>query len=300
MSLDRAAAAFLEDAARKSPTPSSETSIGDLRRSVEALIPLGFEREEVAAVKDWAVDGVPIRSYTPHGRSLGHVVYAHGGSFTRCNLATHDSLCRRFANRSMCTVVAVDFSLAPEATYPRQLDEIATVIAGVARMAPGEKLFLAGESSGGCLAAATALRMRDHGDVVLSGLVLLLPVLDRDSGTPSRHTLDTGYMLTGEQLHWMFEQYAPNAAGDDPLVFPYRARDLSGLPPTIVVTAEFDPLRDEGHVFAERIRHAGGQAEDVCIPGIIHHAVLVPKKIPTGSRVVDDACSLLRAIASSR
>ncbi|RZI88394.1 MAG: alpha/beta hydrolase, partial [Microbacterium sp.] len=253
MPLDHTAAAFIEKAASKPSKPLSETSVAEMRESVEALIPLGFEREDVHAVHDWAVDGVAVRSYMPGAHTLGNVVYLHGGSFTRCGLHTHDTLCRRFANRSGCTVMAVDFSLAPEATYPRQLDEIAGVLAAVARSAPGDKLFLAGESSGGCLAAAMTLRMHDRSDVGLDGLVLLLPVLDRDSGTPSRRTLDTGYMLSGEQMDWMFEQYAPDAASDDPLVFPFRAPDLQRFPPTIVVTAEFDPLRDEG-VVARRVR----------------------------------------------
>lgn len=298
MPLDQAAAAFIENAARKPSKALSETSVAEMRESVEALIPLGFEREDVHAVEDWSADGIAVRSYVPGAQPLGNVVYLHGGSFTRCGLHTHDTLCRRFANRSGCAVVAVDFSLAPEATYPRQLDEIAAVIEAVARSAPREKLFLAGESSGGCLAAATALRMRDRSGTGVDGVVLLLPVLDRDSGTPSRHTLDKGYGLSGEQMDWMFEQYAPYAEDDDPLVFPFRAPDLHGFPPTIVVTAEFDPLRDEGRAFAQRIREAGGQAEDKCVPGIIHHAPLVPKQIPAGARVIDDAGELLRKLAA--
>ncbi|WP_345382122.1 alpha/beta hydrolase [Pseudonocardia yuanmonensis] len=290
MPLDQAVAAFIENATSKPAKPLSETSVAEMREGVEALIPLGFEREEVRAVEDGVVAGVPVRTYTPSVEPLATVVYVHGGSFTRCGLHTHDTLCRRFANRSGCTVVAVDFSLAPEATYPRQLDEIGAVLDGVAG---SSKVVLAGESSGGCLVAATALRDRS-----LSALVLMLPVLDRDSKTESRHTLDKDYLLTGEQMEWMFAQYAPDAKDDDPLVFPFRATDLSGFPPTVVVTAEFDPLRDEGHAFAERIRAAGGTAEDMCIPGIIHHAPLVPKKIPAGSRVIDDACDLLRTLVS--
>jgi acetyl esterase len=298
MPLDRAAAAFIENASSKPAKPLSETSVDEMRESVKALIPLGFECEEVRSVRDFQIEGVAVRSYAPDGGRPGIVVYLHGGSFTRCGLDTHDTLCRRFANRSGHTVVAVDYSLAPESTYPCQLDEVRRVLAHVAREAPEDKVFLAGESSGACLAAATALQMRDDGDDTLDGLVLLLPVLDRDSGTCSRRALDKGYMLTGEQLEWMFDQYAPEVEGDDPMVFPYRAKSLAGLPSAIVVTAEFDPLRDEGHAFAQRIRQAGGHASDICIPGIIHHAVLVPKKIPAGARVIDDACRMLRALTT--
>jgi acetyl esterase len=296
MPLDQAAEAFIETATSKPSKPLSATSVVEMRESVEVWIPLGFDREDVHFVEDGAVEGVTVRSYMPSAQPPATVIYLHGGSFTRCGLRTHDTLLRRFANRSGCTVVAVDYSLAPEAIYPRQLDEIDAIVGSV--LGPGGKLFLAGDSSGGCLAAATALRLRDRGEIDLSGVVLMLPVLDRDSGTESRHTLDKGYLLSGEQLDWMFDQYAPNAAVDDPLVFPFRATDLRGFPPTIVVTAEFDPLRDEGHAFAERIRAAGGHAEDVCVPGIIHHAPLVPKQIPAGARVIDDAADLLRKLAA--
>lgn len=296
MPLDPAARAFIESASSKPAKPLSETSVVEMRESVEALIPLGFEREDVRSVEDGTVEGVVVRRYLPSARPPATVVYLHGGSFTRCGLHTHDTLLRRFANRSGCTVVAVDFSLAPEAIYPRQLEEIDAVVGAVLR--PGGRVFLAGESSGGCLAAATALRLRDRGENELSGVVLMLPVLDRDSGTESRHALDKDYLLSGEQLDWMFDQYAPDATVDDPLVFPFRATDLRGFPPTIVVTAEFDPLRDEGHAFAERVRAAGGHAEEVCVPGVIHHAPLVPKRIPAGARVVDDAADLLRGLAA--
>jgi acetyl esterase/lipase len=297
MPLDDAAKAFIEAARSKPSKPLAETSIDEMRAGVEALIPFGFEHEDVHEVTDWEVNGVGVRSYAPSERSLGNIVYAHGGSFTRCSLDTHDTLFRRLANGSGYTIVAVDFSLAPEATYPRQLDEVAAVLVALAASAPGEKLIVAGESSGGCLAAATALRMRDQRGVRIDGLLLLLPVLDKDSRTTSRHTLDSDYMLTDEQMDWMFTQYAPDASSEDPYVFPFRATNLRDMPPTIVVTAEYDPLRDEGRIFAERIREAGGHAEYHCVPGIIHHAVLVPKKIPGGAHVIDDAGDLLRALA---
>ncbi|HWD01949.1 MAG TPA: alpha/beta hydrolase [Amycolatopsis sp.] len=170
MPLDRATAAFIENFARRPSKPLSETSVAEMREAVEALIPLGFEREDVHAIDNWAVDGVAVRSYLPSAQPLANVVYVHGGSFTRCGLHTHDTLCRRFANRSGCTVVAVDYSLAPEETYPRQLDEVARVLEVVARADPGRKLFVAGESSGGCLAAATALR---DNPIRLDGVVRL-------------------------------------------------------------------------------------------------------------------------------
>ncbi|WP_409329421.1 alpha/beta hydrolase [Trujillonella humicola] len=304
MALDQHAQEFLDAASRGPSTPLAETSVADLRAAIDALIPVGFEREDVWAVEEQQIAGVPARRYVPEPAVPATVVYLHGGSFVRCGLHTHDTLCRRLANRSGCAVVAVDFSLAPEATYPRQLDEIGSVVEALVRGgatggvgAPG-RVMVAGESSGGNLAAATALRLRDAGGPALAGLVLLVPVLDRDSGTTSRRELAQDYGLSDEQLRWMFDQYAPGAADDDPLVHPFRARDLGGLPPTAVVTAEFDPLRDEGEAFAGRIRAAGARAEYTCIPGTIHHAPLVPRRIPAGAAVVDTAAAFLRTFAA--
>jgi acetyl esterase/lipase len=299
MPLDPDNAAFLEAAARKPAKPLSETSVAEMRAGVEALIPLGFDREDVASTRDDTVDGVLVRTYRPVEEIGVTVLWLHGGSFTRCGLHTHDTLLRRFANRSGCEVVAPDYTLAPEARYPRQLDEAGAVARWLARRDPDKRRYLAGESSGGCLAAASALRERDRGELVLDGLLLVLPVLDRDSRTTSRRELAADYMLTDEQMHWMFDQYAPDAAADDAYAQPFRATDLSGLPHTMVVTAEYDPLRDEGEAFATRVRDAGGSAEDLRIPGITHHAVLVPQAIPAGADVIDRAAALVRAHATT-
>ena len=298
MPLNPDAKDFLQTVARAPSKPLAETSVAEMREAVDALVPFGFEREEVAGVQDMVVGGVRVRRYVPDAESLGTLVYVHGGSFMRCGLDTHDTLCRRLANRSGCTTLAVDFTLAPEATYPEQLDEIGGVIEALIREDPTGKIFLGGESSGGCIAAATALRLRDNGRTTLGGLVLLLPLLDRDSGTASRHDLINGYGLSNDQMQWMFHLYAPRASDSDYLVYPFRAPDLSGMPPTIVVTAEFDPLRDEGKAFADRVEAAGAHVDYECIPGVIHHAVLVPKKIPAGSSVIDTAATFLRKLAS--
>ncbi|MGE4425395.1 MAG: alpha/beta hydrolase [Solirubrobacteraceae bacterium] len=293
MGLDPDNATFLEAARAKPQPPLAETSISDMRSAVEALIPLGFEREDVEEVQDHVVDGTPVRVYRAGPDGAPAVVWLHGGSFTRCGLHTHDTLLRRFANQAGCTVVAVDYRLAPEAQYPTQLVEALAVLEWWRERERGA-LYLAGESSGGTLTASLALRLRDQRREILAGLLLLLPVLDRDSGTTSRRELSEEYLLTDEQLHWMFDRWAPGAADDDHYVYPYRASSLGGLPHTIVVTAEFDPLRDEGDAFATRIRDAGGSAEQHRVSSITHHAPLVPKAIPAGAAVVDRAAAALR------
>lgn len=301
MPLDPANAAFLEQAATKPRKPLAETTVEELRTDMEALIPLGFEREEVAEVCDHEVSGVPVRTYLPGDGSGATVLWLHGGSFTRCGPTTHDTLYRRVANRAGVRVVAPDYSLAPEAQYPTQLDQATQVLRWVVDRwgADGGDAHVAGESSGGCLAAALALRARDGDAPAFDGLLLVTPVLDRDSGTASRHELDSGYMLTDEQLQWMFDQYAPGAAADDPFVHPFRAASLAGLPHTMVVTAEYDPLRDEAHEFAARVRAEGGTTDEYCVPGVTHHASLVAQVVPAGAEIIDRSAALLRAHARS-
>jgi acetyl esterase len=295
MSLDRHNETFLEAARMKPAKPLADTSVEELRAAVDALIPLGFAREEVAEVSDRDVEGTPVRVYVPAEDAPAAVLWLHGGSFVRCGLPTHDSMFRRFANRSGCTVVAVDYKLAPESQYPTQNIEVRKAIDWWrGRDEAPVQLYLAGESSGGTLAAGLTLQLRDAQATTPDGLLLILPVLDRDSCTASRRELAADYMLTDEQLQWMFDQWAPGAASNDPYVYPFRADSLVGLPPTIVITAEYDPLRDEGEQFARRIRDEGGSAQCVRIPGITHHAPLVPKAIPAGAAVIDRAAEMVR------
>jgi acetyl esterase len=161
------------------------------------------------------------------------------------------------------------------------------------------RIAVGGDSAGGNLAAAVAIKAREEDGPALAYQLLVYPATEHDLDKPSALENAEGYMLQRESMRWFWGHYLDGATDEpDWRASPLRAASLADLPPALVVTAEFDPLRDEGHAFAERIRAAGGTAEDVCIPGIIHHAPLVPKKIPAGARVIDDACDLLRTLLS--
>lgn len=299
--LDPDASAFVDQVKAAGSRQLGQLNIADMRAAAEAVIPLGHDFEDVGHVEEVKipVDGatIPARVYST-GRQPEQpvVLWLHGGSFTRGGPRTHDTLWRRFANRTDSVVVGADFRLAPEFPYPVPLEDAYAAAQWVAeqqgRLGGDGRLFVVGESSGGTLAAALSLLARQRGEPHLSGVLLIVPMLDRDSGTLSRRDLADDYLLTSEQIEWAYDQYAPGADRDDPLVYPFRASDLVGLPPTCVVTVEYDPLRDEGEAYAERLHGAGVRATSMRIPGLVHPALLVPKAIPAGVKVVDEAARM--------
>jgi acetyl esterase len=156
-----------------------------------------------------------------------------------------------------------------------------------------------GESSGGNMAAALALMARDRGELHFTSQVLVLPVLDVHFQTESWDELGSDYLLPREQLEWAVEQYAPGVDRDNPLLSPLLADDLSGLPPTLIVTGEFDPLRDEGERYAERLRDAGVEVDSCRVDGLIHHALMVPKVLPVGLALMDQLGIRIAALESA-
>lgn len=306
MALDPEAAAFIEQVRANGSRQVGELNIEDMRAAAEAVIPLGYDFEEVARVDEIAIPvsggQVPAHIYSSGRNARPIVLWLHGGSFTRCGPRTHDTLWRRFANRTQSIVVGLDFRLAPEFKHPVALEDAysaATWIHDKSDELGGDgRIFVLGESSGGTLAAALSLLARERGAPTFSGVLLVLPLLDRDSGTASRRELAEDYLLTSDQIEWAYDQYAPGADRDDFLVYPYRAGDLGGLPPTFVVTVEYDPLRDEGEQFVERLKAAGGTGRAVRVPGLIHSALMVPKAIGGGAFVTDQAIGLFTELAA--
>jgi len=190
------------------------------------------------------------------------VLFFHGGGWVLGDLDTHDGLCRRLALASSAVVVSVAYRLAPEHPYPAAVDDAWDALGWVADHA-GEiggdpsLLAVAGDSSGGNVAAALALRARDRGGPTVGAQVLLYPPLDGRCDSPSYAArADDGGTITRTQMQWFWAQYAGGADVDDPLLSPLRA-DVAGLPPTLVVVAGFDPLRDDGRAYAGRLADAG-------------------------------------------
>lgn len=302
MPLDADTRAFLEKSRAKAGPAPGEMSLQEFRAAVEPFRALGFEREEVARVDDLKIprEGFPdvaVRLYRPEvARPMPVFVWVHGGSWVRATVDLLDNHFRAIANRSGCAVAAVDYRLSPESRFPEAIEDVYHAAWWLKREAKPlgldpSRIGLAGDSSGGNVAAAAAIVDRRRRLVGFAYQALVLPVLDVRFESDSWRELGEDYLLTKPQLEWAVEQYAPGADRDDPLLSPVRAprEALEGIPPTRILTGEFDPLKDEGATFAARLREAGVEVELVEVPGLIHHAMMAPKLLEKGRAVVLEA-----------
>ena len=274
---------MLMDQLQGTMRPFHEMSVAEARAAIGALADAAGTPEPVAHVEDRTVPGpageIPVRVYRPEGvEALPVLVYFHGGGWVIGSIETHDPLCRHLANAVGCIVVSVDYRLAPEHPYPAAVEDAYAATAWIAQNAAllggdRRRIAVGGDSAGGNLTAAVSLMARDKGRPHLVFQLLVYPVTDAP-GTgdhPSYRENGEGYFLTTEMMHWFWNHYCgaqPNAA--DPYLCPLRAKDVAQVPPALVVTAEFDPLRDEGEAYARRLREAGVPVELKRYPGMIH------------------------------
>jgi len=293
MPLHPDARAFLDKMAG-SPQPE-DTSIEEFRRAASALVAVGPPLQ-IGRVADIAIAGgdsqpMNVRVYTPEGTGpFPVVVWVHGGSFVRGTLDMFDVGRRAFTKASGCIVVSVDQRLSPEAQFPAPLNDgyaaFTWAVSHAAELGGDPALVgVAGESSGGNLAAALALMARDKSGPKPAFQLLVEPLLDARCDTPSMNELAQGYILTKSQLVWAYQQYAPNVPRDNPLISPLCATNLRGLPPTVIVTLEYDPVRDDGELYAARLAEAGVTVSNVRIAGMLHHFP-GPDFIPTSARLL--------------
>jgi acetyl esterase len=306
MALDPAAAGLLEQMAAAGMPPLNEMSPADARVAAEGFVELGGPGEEMANVENRTIPGpagpIPVRIYTPSSGAAPRpaLVYFHGGGWVLGDLETTDSICRAVANRAECVVVSVDYRLSPEHKFPVPLDDCYAAFTWVAEHAAeigvdSSRLAVGGDSAGGNLSAAVALRARDEGGPALRLQLLVYPVTDHSFDTVSYKENGDGYLLTKDMMVWFWDHYLTKAAdGDDPLASPLRARDLSGLPPAVVFTAEFDPLRDEGEAFAARLAAAGVPVTHTRYDGQIHAFWTMLAAMPAASAAADEASAALR------
>jgi acetyl esterase len=241
--------------------------------------PFGFPvTRELAHVTDEIIEGVPVRIYQGEGAATGVVVYFHGGGFCIGSIGLMDNVARELTHCTGAVVVSVEYRLAPEHPYPAGLDDCEAVtrwaLANTARFGLARsQVAVAGESAGGNLSAAVALRLRGavDVDVPLAGQVLLYPGLDGHAATHASRTEFDGLVLTQAARDAYWGAYSAGRDLDrDPFAAPLRADSLAGLPPALVVVGGCDLLRDEGRLYAERLRADGVPAQDVCYPGQPH------------------------------
>jgi acetyl esterase len=238
----------------------------------------------VASIEPLTIDGsIPARVYRPPvSGPVPTIVFLHGGGFVIGDLDTHDGICRRLCRDVEAVVVSVDYALAPEHRFPRAVEDSYAALRHVAAHidtfgADASRLAVGGDSAGGNLSAVCAQLAHADG-LELAAQLLVYPAVDLLGEYPSREENAEGYFLTLADMHWFGEHYVGLAEDDlalvtlaaDPRLSPLLASSLAGLPPAVLVTAEFDPLRDEGNRYAEALAAAGVPVEHHQFPGLIH------------------------------
>jgi acetyl esterase len=306
MPLDPQARMLMDQVAASGIRPFEEASVAEARQTIMMLATAAGEPEPVAKVENRTVPGpagdIPLRVYTPEGRGpLPILIFFHGGGWVIGNLETHDAVCRLLTNRAGCLVASVDYRLAPEHPFPAAAEDAYAATRWVARSAAtigGDpaRVAVGGDSAGGNLAAVVSLMARDRGGPSLVHQLLVYPVTDAPGETGSYRDNSEGYFLTAAAMRWFWNHYTGGAENPlDAYACPLRATNLRGLPPALVITAEFDPLRDEGEAYAARLRAAGVPVRMTRYPGMIHGFFGMGSLLDQGKAAIAEAVKSLRS-----
>jgi acetyl esterase len=288
MPLDPQARAFLDQMVSLGAPQLRTLSPEDARKAFDMLAQLpGLKPEAVARVEDRLIPGpdaqIPVRLYAPQGRAPFPVlVFFHGGGFVIGSIELYDEFCRALANGAGSIVISVGYRLAPEHKFPAAVEDCYAAtkwVAENARAIGGDstRIAVGGDSAGGNLASVVALMARDKGIVPLVLQLLMYPATDLAHDTLSAQENANDYFLTRGDMLWFRSLYLRSDADrNNPYASPLRAQDLQGLPPALVITAEYDPLRDEGEAYAARLREAGVTTKCTRYSGMIHGFLSLP------------------------
>lgn len=269
-----------------------------LRRTASAA-PLPTDLPQLARVENREIPGphgpISLRIYEAHD-AAGTVVYCHSGGWVIGDLDSADPTCRRIAGLARCRLVSVDYRLAPEHPFPQPLDDAFAALAWAAGEWAGPVL-VAGESAGGNLAAACAIRAREAGGPLLAGQWLAYPVTDHDFETLSyREVGSRNLLLPTADMQWFWDHYCPPGVDrTDAEVSPLRLGDARGLPPAMVVLAELDPLRDEGFAYAARLASGGVAVTCRCDPAMLHGYLGAAGAVPAVAEALRASADWIRA-----
>ncbi len=261
---------------------------------------------KIASIHDRSIPGpegeIAVRIYNPGGKtSLPALVYFHGGGWVIGSIETHDGSCRDLATRVGCAVISVGYRLAPEHRYPAAAEDCFAATKWVAENAAAlgvdpKRIAIGGDSAGGNLSAVVALMARDRRGPALCFQLLIYPVTDADFTRASYRENAEGYLLTTKAMEWFWGHYVPDATQrKEVYAAPLQAKDLAGLPPAFVLTAEYDPLRDEGEAYAKRLQQAGVPTRLTRYDGAIHGFFAMGLLAEVARRALDDAVVALRA-----
>lgn len=300
----------LMEEANKAGRPRLETlphAVG--RAAVDKMSEDGeAEPPEVAEVADGGFMGpggeIRFRRYRPLGVAAGALptlIYYHGGGFVIGTIETHDSTCRRLANRSRCQVISIDYRLSPEHPFPAPTDDAITAFRHIRDNAASfgadpMRLAVGGDSAGGALAAVVCQAMRDQKEAGPAFQMLIYPATDSSRESGSRKAFAEGYFLTKSLMDWFWKAYVPAGTDlTDLRLSPLLAKSFEGLPPAFVLTAGYDPLRDEGRAYADRLIDAGVKTTYVNYPGTIHGFFSMTRFLKQGLRANDEAAAVMGA-----
>jgi acetyl esterase len=306
MPLDPQVKAFLDQAAASGAPGFEQMTVQQAREAIRSLFATNTPPQPVKKVEDRAINAggvkLPIRIYTPDGNGpLPILVFFHGGGWVVGDLESHDAPCRALANGAGCIVIAVDYRLAPEHKFPAAAEDCYGATKWVVLNAASfggdpTRIAVGGDSAGGNLAAVVAQMATDRGAPTVSYQLLIYPVTDYSYDTASYKSNGEGYLLTKNSMQWFWNHYLSNPNdGENPYASPLRGKRLSNLPPAWVITAEFDPLRDEGEAYAKRMKDAGVSVEYADYKGMIHGFFSMGHIFDQGKKAVADACAKLKA-----
>lgn len=305
MPLDEQAKAFLHQLEEAGGPPLHEMTPAEARAALAATVESAGEPEPVGSIVNRSIPGslgeIPVRVYTPEGTGpFPALAYFHGGGWVAGDLEMVDPLCTMLTNRARAVVVSVDYRLAPEHKFPAPLTDCYEATRWVSENAAEldvdpRRIAVGGDSAGGNLAAAVSAMAGEMGTPDLAFQILFYPVTNMDYETASYRENGDGYFLTTDMMRWFWGHYLESEdAGRDMRASPLLTQDASGLPPTFVVTAEFDPLRDEGEAYAELLRAAGNDVEVKRYEGQIHGFVTRCGIMDVGKQAIDDAATRMR------
>jgi acetyl esterase len=298
--------ALLDQQAASGRPPLHRQSVEQARAfHVQDAPALNGPAAAVAAVADRTVPGpagdLPVRVYTPQGEPpFPIVVFFHGGGWVVGTLDTYDPLCRALAAATPAVVVSVDYRLAPEHRWPAAVEDAYAATLWASRNAAGlggaqHRLAVAGDSAGGNLAAVVALGARDRGGPPIAFQLLVYPVLDAAADTASWREYADGFYLTADGMRWYWDHYLGGADGLAPDASPLRAAFVGGLPPALVIGAEYDILRDEGEAYAARLAEAGVDASASRHAGVVHGFVRWRAVTGAAGDALQEAATALRS-----
>ena len=290
--------------ARRNRAPLYQMSPQEARAAAVSVFEvLDVGRREVASARDWMAhdddrEPVPVRVYAPRAHRGGMLVFFHGGGGVIGSVESYDNTCRYLATVAEVVVVSVDYRLAPEHPYPVGIDDALTAYrwarSHAARFgANPERVAVGGDSMGANFAAEVCLRCRAGAGPMPAYQWLIYPGTDLDRSSASHRTFGAGYGLDAPMMSWFMDLYLAGHDPRDPLASPLYADDLAGVPPALVVTAGFDPLRDEGSQYANHLRAAGVEVAHTCHAGLVHGFIQMGGAIASARAAIDAAARQL-------